>query len=251
MRVLAVVPARGGSRGIPRKNLVVVGGQPLVTWSIRTGLEAASVDRVVVSTDDPEIADVSRAAGAEVPFRRPAELAGDETADLPVFQHALAWLADHESYRPDVVVHLRPTSPARRPGLIDQGVARLLADADATSLRTVSPAPVVAHKLWWVTESGHLSPVVGTMAEELFNQPRQTLPTAWAHDGVLDVIRPEVIEAGSMSGPSILAMPLPLGEGVDVDRPEDLSSAEAALARLATGDGTPTNAAGDAKDLRG
>lgn len=233
MRVLAVVPARGGSRGVPRKNVVPVAGHPLLWWSVQAGLAARTVDRVVVSTEDEEIAAVGRDAGAEVPFRRPAELAGDRTTDLPVFQHALAWLAEHEGYRPDLVVHLRPTSPARRPGLVDEGVSRLLAQPEATSLRTVSPSPHVPHKMWWLGDDGLLDPVCGSLEEELYNEPRQELPQAWVQDGVLDVVRAAVIEGGSMSGRRMLALPLAEGEGVDVDRPDDLARAEAALARLA------------------
>lgn len=238
--VVAVIPARGGSRRLPRKNLVPLGGRPLITWSILAGLAASCVDRVVVSTEDEEIAEVAEAAGADVPFRRPVELAGDHTPDLPVFQHALRWLASHEGYRPDVVVHLRPTSPARRPGLIDDGVARLLDSPGASSLRSVSPTPETPHKMWWVGDDGLLSPVCGTLEEELFNQPRQVLSDAWVHDGVLDVIRTEVISSGSMSGPRILAFTLGPDEGVDIDRPEDLSDAAAALARLGQGTEPPT-----------
>jgi N-acylneuraminate cytidylyltransferase len=152
--------------------------------------------------------------------------------DLPVFQHALRWLERHDGYRPELVVHLRPTSPARRPGLIDDAVARLRSDPTASSLRSVRPADHVPHKMWWITDD-HLAPVAGTMAEEAFNEPRQSLPQAWVQDGVLDVIHTEVLLAGSMTGPRILALPLTRDESADVDRPEDIAVAEAALRRLA------------------
>src|SRR5689334_3014090 len=109
--VLAIVPARGGSKGIPRKNLREVAGHPLIAYSIAVALQSREIDRVIVSTDDREIADVARSYGADIPFLRPAELAMDETPDLPVFQHALRWLQREQRYRPDLVVHLRPTSP--------------------------------------------------------------------------------------------------------------------------------------------
>src|ERR671935_472743 len=110
-RVLAVVPARGGSKGLPRKNLRLLAGKPLVAHAVAAGLAAELVDRVVCSTDDPEIADAARLAGAEVPFLRPAELAQDTTEDLPVFVHTLAWLERHDGWLPDLIVNLRPTSP--------------------------------------------------------------------------------------------------------------------------------------------
>src|SRR5512143_1686076 len=108
--VLALIPARGGSKGIPRKNIRPFAGHPLIAYSIAAGLQADLVTRVIVTTDDEEIAEVARGCGAETPFLRPAELAQDRTLDLPVFQHALQWLQQHEGYHPDILVHLRPTT---------------------------------------------------------------------------------------------------------------------------------------------
>jgi CMP-N-acetylneuraminic acid synthetase len=232
--ILGIVPARGGSQGIPRKNLHLVGGRPLITWSIAAGLAASSVDRVIVTTDDDEIAAVARDAGAEVPFRRPSELAGPDVTDLPVFQHTLRWLAETEDYRPELVVHLRPTSPARAPDLIDRAVALLRSHGDATSLRSVSPSPVTPWKMWQIDGEGLLQPILGTLDEEAFNQPRQALPPTWIHDGVIDVIRPDTILEGSMTGPQILAFTTDAGIGVDIDTPDDLPRAEAALRLLST-----------------
>ena len=112
--ILALIPARGGSKGIPRKNIRSFAGHPLIAYSIAAGLQARQPMRVIVTTDDEQIAEVARRCGAETPFLRPAELAQDHTTDLPVFQHALRWLAEHEDYHPQVVVHLRPTTPIRR-----------------------------------------------------------------------------------------------------------------------------------------
>src|SRR5207253_1430215 len=127
--LLALIPARGGSKGISRKNLALVGGKPLVVRSIEHALACTRVRRVVVSTDDPEIAAVAIAAGAEVPFVRPAELAGDQVLDLPVFEHALRALAESGGYRPELVLHLRPTAPFRAPGLLDAAIDLLLGRA--------------------------------------------------------------------------------------------------------------------------
>src|SRR5512135_2235912 len=108
--VLAILPARGGSKGIPRKNIRPFAGFPLIAYSIAAALQAETGTRVIVSTDDPEITEIARNSGAETPFLRPAELAADRTVDLPVFQHALRWLADRESYEPEIVIHLHATS---------------------------------------------------------------------------------------------------------------------------------------------
>src|SRR5512147_1332629 len=146
--ILALIPARGGSKGIPRKNIRNFAGYPLIAWSIAAAKKAACVTRVIVSTDDPEIAAVARECGAETPFLRPAEFAQDNTTDLPVFEHALQWLAEHENYKPDIVIHLRPTSPIRPRGLIDEAVKILLAHPDADSVRGVVPAGQNPHKMW-------------------------------------------------------------------------------------------------------
>src|SRR5262245_233690 len=109
-QILALIPARGGSKGIPRKNIRSFAGYPLIAWSIAAARQAACVTRTLLSTDDAEIASVARGYGAETPFLRPAELARDQTTDLPVFEHALGWLEENEGYRPEIVIQLRPTS---------------------------------------------------------------------------------------------------------------------------------------------
>lgn len=230
-QVVAVIPARGGSKGIPRKNLLEVGGFPLIEWSIRSAMDASSIDRVIVTTDDDEIAAVARRAGAEVPFLRPAELAGDLVPDLPVFQHLLDWLRDRDGVDPSVLVHLRPTSPARRPGLIDEAVRLLEEHPDASSVRSVTRPIVTPYKMWQFS-GVWLEPLLGSMDDELFNEPRQALPPVWIHEGTIDVMRSEVVRGGSMSGRRILGLELPSDEAVDLDDPDDLPRVEAALRRL-------------------
>lgn len=219
---MAVIPARGGSKGIHRKNLVPVAGRPLIAWSIDAALRSRLVDRVVVSTDDEETAAVAIDCGAEVPFVRPAELARDDTPDLPVFRHLLAALPAAEL--PDVLVHLRATSPMRPDGLIDSAIEMLVAEPGAESVRSVSPVQKSPFKMWFV-EGGLLEPVCGSWEEELFNEPRQSLPEVWQHDGVIDVVRRSTIESGSMCGRRILAFRTPAGIAVDIDEPADLTAA--------------------------
>jgi CMP-N-acetylneuraminic acid synthetase len=228
---LALVPARGGSKSLPRKNLMPFLGQPLLAWSVRAGLDAALVDRVVVSTDDDEIAEVARAAGGEVPFRRPAELAGDDVRDLPVFQHALGWLADHEGYQPDLVVQLRPTSPVRPPGLVDAGIRRLLDAPDADSVRAVCDPLSNPYKTWRIVDD-RLVPLLECDVPEAYNAPRQALPPTWWQIGVLDVVRADVIRAGSMSGSVIVPLVVDDALAADIDDEASLRRAEE-LARAA------------------
>ncbi|MCX6035433.1 MAG: acylneuraminate cytidylyltransferase family protein [Chloroflexi bacterium] len=146
--VLAIIPARSGSKGIPRKNIRPFAGYPLIAYSIAAALQAETVTRMIVTTDDEEIAEVARQYGGEAPFLRPAELAGDRTLDLPVFQHALVWLAEHENYHPEAIVHLRPTTPLRSPDLVDRAVRVLLDHPEADSVRGLTPAHQNPFKMW-------------------------------------------------------------------------------------------------------
>jgi len=119
MNIIAIIPARGGSKGIPRKNLVDVNNKPLIAYSIEHALASKLINRVIVSTEDEEIAQVSMKYGAEIPTMRPKKLAEDHILDLPVYEHMLEYLNDTEGYIADIVVHLRPTTPYRKPEWID------------------------------------------------------------------------------------------------------------------------------------
>lgn len=222
--VLALIPARGGSKGIPRKNINLFAGYPLISYSIAAGLQAQSVTRVIVSTDDAEIAAVARQWGAETPFLRPAELAQDNTTDLPVFQHALRWLKDNEGYSPDLVIQLRPTSPIRPRGCIDEAVALLQRHPGADSVRGVVPSGQNPYKMWRLqAENEPMLPLLNLEGVvEPFNAPRQSLPPTYWQTGHIDVIRPRVIlEGNSMSGKSILPYLIDPRFTVDIDTPFD------------------------------
>ncbi len=144
--VLAIIPARGGSKGIPRKNIRNFAGYPLIAYSIAAGLQAKYITRVIVSTDDEEIAAVARQYGAETPFLRPVEIAQDNSTDLPLFEHALQWLNSNEGYHPEIVVQLRPTSPLRPLTLVDDAVKLLLETPTADCVRGVVSAGQNPHK---------------------------------------------------------------------------------------------------------
>lgn len=226
--VLAIIPARGGSKGIPRKNVRLFAGHPLIAYSIAAARQSELVSRVIVSTDDEEIAGVARDYGAETPFLRPVELAQDQTLDLPVFQHALRWLEEQEGYRPEVVVQLRPTSPVRPPTLVDEAVQILLAHPEAHSVRGVVPAGQNPHKMWRIDpQNGHMTPLLQVPGlAEPYNAPRQVLPPVYWQTGHIDVIRPEVIQKGSMSGQVILPVMVDPAYTVDIDTPRDWARSE-------------------------
>ncbi len=229
--VLALIPARGGSKSIPRKNIKLLGGFPLIAYSIAAAQAAAAITRVVVSTDDPEIAEVACRYGAETPFLRPEALARDDTPDLPVFQHALRWLDSQEAYRPAIVVQLRPTSPFRRTWHIDQAVARLLARPDADAIRTVCEPFQNPFKMWRIEPDGLMAPLLETAQSEAYNLPRQALPAVYWQTGYVDAAwRKTILEKNSMTGDRILPLVIDPTEWVDIDSPADWQWAERLLA---------------------
>lgn len=227
-QVLAVVPARGGSKSIPYKNIQLFAGHPLLAYSVAAALQAESVTRVIVSTEDERVAEVARQAGAEVPFLRPAEFAQDNSLDLPAFQHALGWLADNEGYTPEVVVQLRPTSPIRPPGLVDEAVKILLDHAGADSVRGVVPSGQNPHKMWRIRSDGSLQPLLKVKGvAEPYNAPRQQLPATYWQTGHVDAIRAAtILEKGSMSGDAIWPLLIDPSYMVDIDTHRDWQRAE-------------------------
>ena len=225
--VIALIPARGGSKTILRKNLQRVGGHPLVGLAIRSAQRATTTQRVIVSTDDEEITTVARRYGAEVLFRRPAKLAGDLTPDWPVFRHALEWLMDHEGSSPEIVVHVRPTAPLRRPQDLDAAVRLLQAHPEADSVRSVSLASQHPRKMWRIVR-GCLVPWASSNGlREAYNLPRQRLETVYVHNGVVDAVRARtILRQRSMTGRRILPLVTAPEVSLDIDEPRDLRLAE-------------------------
>jgi CMP-N-acetylneuraminic acid synthetase len=229
-KVLALIPARGGSKSIPRKNILPFAGFPLIAYSIAAAMTAETVRRVIVSTDDVEIAEIARRYGAEVPFLRPAEIAEDHTPDLPVFQHALQWLDEHEGYNPDIVVQLRPTSPLRRTWHIDHAVFRLLEHPEADSVRTVCIPFQNPYKMWRIHSDGFLLPLLETEFPEPYNMPRQLLPDVYWQTGYVDAAWADtILNRNSMTGDHILPLIISPEEWVDIDSIDDWRRAERML----------------------
>lgn len=225
-QVLAIIPARGGSKGIKRKNLVPILGKPLVVHSIEHAIASGCVTRTVVSTEDDEIALVARAAGAEVPFMRPDALAGDAVLDLPVFQHVLRELLEREGYTPDIVVHLRPTAPFRKPAWIDSAVELLSANREADSLRSVSMPAQHPYRVFRVGSRGYLDPIMKHEHPTPYLLRRQDLPDMYYYNCVIDVTRPSTImNMNSMTGTNIMPFIMNADEVIDVDSPRDLTIA--------------------------
>ncbi len=227
MEILALIPARGGSKGIKRKNLVPFRGKPLVLHSIEHALQSERITRIIVSTDDPEIARVCRETGAEVPFIRPSKLAQDHVLDWPVFKHALDFLKEKENYIPDLVVHLRPTTPYRKPGWIDEAVALLMEHPEADSVRSVSTPEKHPYRIFRIDNQGFLDPIMKHEHPEPYVLRRQDLPPMYYYNCVIDVTRPTTIhEKRSMTGDRILPYIMDADEVIDIDSEKDLRIAE-------------------------
>lgn len=235
-KILALILARGGSKGIPRKNIRIIAGKPLIAYSIEQALTSQYITRTIVSTDDSEIAEIARQFGAEIPFMRPDEYAQDMSPDIDAFRHALQWLAEEEGYYPELVVHLRPTGPLRRVDLIDQAIDLLLKHPEADSLRSVSSPMQTPYKMWRIADNGYLEPLL--RIEDLpdcQSLPRQMLPAVYWQNGYVDILRPRaVLEYHSMFGDKVL--PFIVNEPIyELDYKEDIPRLEEALHRLQAG----------------
>lgn len=228
MRLLAVIPARGGSKGVPRKNLRLLAGRPLVAWSIAAAREAAGVDRVVVSTDDAEIAAVSRSFGAEV-MMRPPELARDDSPTLAALRHVVETLEAAEGYRPDAVLTLQPTSPLRTARHIDEAAALFAADPAADSLVSCVPVPHIFHPRSVMKQDadGYLVPYLADP------QPtrRQDKEPVFARNGAAVYITRTARLAEFVFGGRLIAYMMDEESSIDIDAEADLVRAEEILRR--------------------
>ncbi|MCZ7401013.1 MAG: acylneuraminate cytidylyltransferase family protein [Candidatus Methanoperedens sp.] len=223
MKVIAVIPARGGSKGVPRKNIKLLAGKPLIAYTIETALQSKSLDRVIVSTDDEEIAKIARQYGAEVPFMRPKELAGDTVPDLPVFKHALNNLEKSEGYRADLMVNLRPTAPLRTVDDIYNGVNKLI-NTNADSVRSV--CKVEHHPYWMLKVEGDRAFPLIEGEEEKYPR-RQDLPPIYRLNGAVDVSRRDnIIEKNTLYGKDMRVIIMDQARSIDIDTEIDFTIAE-------------------------
>ena len=219
MERLAIIAARGGSKTLPGKNVALLGGKPLIAWTIEAALAAASISRTIVTTDDEDIAQVARDFGAEVPFMRPPELARDETPGTDAVIHAVEWLAAHGAYSPSVVVSLQPTSPHRTGADIDAAM-EIMAARNADGVVSVTPAH--PHPYWtkrldddgWMQDLIPIEPPIVR---------RQDLPPVYALNGAIYAARREVLLATHRwYTDRTAAYVMPAERSVDIDTATDL-----------------------------
>ena len=227
MNILAIIPARSGSKSVIDKNIRMMGGKPMLAHSIGHALQSRYINRVIVSTDSERYAAIAREYGAEIPFLRPAEYATDTALDIEVFRHALSFLKEKENYDADIVVQLRPTYPIRNVDDIDRMIQLLIDHPEADSVRTIAPAKEIAYKMWRWQEDGTIIPLL-TDIPEAYNMPRQQLPVIYYQNACIDVTRGLVVlKKNSMTGDRILGYQM--DQNYDIDTEEEFERADKAL----------------------
>lgn len=225
-RALGLVVARGGSKGLPRKNVLPVAGKPLVAHTVEAALAARSLERTILSSDDAEIIAAARDAGCAAPFVRPPELAGDRASTVDVALHALDWLESHEGYRPDVLVMLPATAPCRRAADIDGAVAALARDPRAEAVVAVTEAEYPPYWMLRVEEAR----LRWIFPEGARADHRQELPTAYRPNGSIYAIHVAALRTRRTFYPPETAPYVMAAEhSVNVDGPLDLRLADLLL----------------------
>jgi CMP-N,N'-diacetyllegionaminic acid synthase len=224
----AIIPARGGSKGVPRKNIRLLKGFPLIAYSIAAAQLSKMTDRVIVSTESSEIAEIAQQYGAEVPFLRPAEYAQDRSPDIDFVRHAIDWFAQNETDQPELFVHLRPTTPLREPAFIDKAIDDIIKNNEATALRSVHELAEPPQKMFAI-ENGYLTGFFpGETRPEYYNLPRQEFPKAYHPNGYVDIIRTGyVTKANALHGPRMIGFVTPFT--IEIDSPDDFSRLEYTL----------------------
>ena len=226
MNMIAIIPARSGSKGVPGKNIKDLGGLPLFAFSIIAAKMMSSVTRVIVSTDSSEYAEIAKKFGAEVPFLRPIDISGDKSTDYDLFLHALNWFDKHENNIPEFLIHLRPTTPLRDPQIMEAAVKLFLENKEkATSLRSGHSAPESPYKWFLKDENNYFIGLRDDLTPEKVNLPRQSFPSVYIPDGYIDVLKSSVIlNTRTLHGDKMLVFESPFC--VEVDTKEDFEYLE-------------------------
>jgi len=228
LKILCLILARGGSKRIPKKNIAPLRGEPLIAYTIECAKKSKYINRIIVSTDDAEIAAVARKYGAEAPFFRPAEISQADSTELEAFKHALEWLKQNEGYEPDLIVKLFPTSPFRKAETVDKAIELLFTNPDADSVRSVTLCSEHPHKMWTI-EGNRLKSLIPVeqKLKEAHTLSYQVLPKVYIQNASIDVTRPSNIwEKDSITGTEIIPLMMDEIESLDINQPIDFELAE-------------------------
>lgn len=219
---LALIPARGGSKGVPHKNIKNLCGFPLIAYTIAVCQMSEVIDRIIVSTDDEKIRETGRNYGAEVPFLRPSEFAGDRSADYGFVNHAIQWLLENEGDVPEFIVHMRPTTPIRERAIVDDALMKMLHFPEYTSLRSAHEAPESPYKWFLKQGNGTFHSIMKDIDNESANTGRNDFPKVYVPDGYVDVLRTEfVIKKECMHGEMMYGFESPYCTEVDTQEEFD------------------------------
>lgn len=229
-KIIAIIPARGGSKGLPKKNIIDLGDHPLIAYSIAVAKLSKFIDRIIVTTDNKEIAQIAKKYGAEVPFLRPKKFATDNAKDIGFINHAIRWFKRNENFHPDYLVLLRPTTPLRNFRIIDNAISEIIKDKKATALRSGHFFESPAYKLF--RKKRNYAEFFGKKTfksgAEYLDFPRQKLPVTYKTNGYVDIFLPKTIkETGILHGKKIRTFIT--DEVADIDSLGDLDFAKQIL----------------------
>jgi CMP-N,N'-diacetyllegionaminic acid synthase len=228
IKILAFIPARGGSKRIPGKNLKLLCGKPLLYYAIRCAQKSKYINRIIVSTNDIKISAAAKKFGAEVPFLRPRGISGEKSTELQAFEHMLKWLKNNEGYTPDIIVKLFPTSPFRRAKSVDEAIKLFLSHPEADSLRSVRLCSEHPYKMWKIQHGQLVSLMpVSDKPKEAHTLSYQALPAVYIQNAAIDVTRPSnILKKKSITGNKIIPYIMNEIESIDINTPLDFIFAE-------------------------
>lgn len=230
MKVLGIIPARGGSKRIPRKNTVRVAGKPLISYAIRSAEESKKLDAFIVSTDDRDIATLARSLGADTPFLRPKKYARDDSQDIEYVRHALEWLEKHRGWQPEIIVLLPPDVPLRTGKDIDR-IVEFMIKQDLDSVRTlVGPMLHPSYKAMWIMKD-EKKKLIDPLFPQFVGKPSQQLPAYYLSIGMVYATRSKFIKQGTLWGPRIGGYPMEVKRCIEIDEKEQLKQAATMLRR--------------------
>lgn len=217
-KIVALIPARSGSKGVLHKNIKDLGGRSVLEWSIGACLKSALIEKTIVTTDSDAYATLARKLGAEAPFLRPPEISADYSTDFEFIHHALIWLSENDEL-PDFVVHIRPTTPFRSPELIDEAIRCFIGQQDVTALRSVNVMPESAYKTFEISQSGHLKRVGSDSTNlDIANNARQTFPDTYIANGYVDVLSVDfILKHGLIHGDKVIPFITPVVDEIDTE----------------------------------
>lgn len=224
MKIISIIPARGGSKSIPLKNLSKLNKKPLIYYSIKQSLRCKLISRTIVSTDSVLIAKIAKKYGAEAPFLRPKNLSKDTSKDIGFLKHLLKWLRKNENYRPDLIVQLRPTNPVRNTKMITKAIQLMIKNTTADSLRSISIPERSPYKMW-VKKGKFLKYFMKRISKEkdYFNRDRRKLPIVYWHDGAIDIVRSKTVDNyKDLLGKKVIFFENDFPHLIDIDSSKDL-----------------------------